>query len=923
MTVEPLSPSMESKSTYQDRTRRVARRQSNSVVPEREADKKKELPQLPVSGDSLFGFQLDRELGRGAFACVYLAHQHDLAGRPVVLKISGVDGDEPQTLAQLQHTHIVPIYSVHEDASKGLRAVCMPYFGGASLSRVLERLWCQSPQPRQGAQLTEALHAIEREAGTQPTDRWTSPTALDWLENQTYTRAAAWILERLAVALQHAHQRGVVHCDIKPSNILLSSEGEPMLLDFNVSRNLHDTHAKAVVGGTVAYMAPEHLKALHADDSEENPADPRSDIYSLGIVLYEMVVGCRPFTQTGGYSQRESLVKAMAVERSFIQPSLRQSRLDVPWSLESILRKCLAPDPNARYQHAEHLAEDLRRFLDDRPLRHAPELSVSESLQKWIRRHPRISSASTVAAFAGFLMMGGLWAISNYRQSLESTQEHLAISQAKNLKRQFQEGTIRAFCYLNTASEVVNHLENGIDHCEKTLNTFEILKNPDWQAATAWNRLSVEDQKTLGEDARELLVILAWAKVRLAPQNTQEVRSALGLLEIAEQIKGLAPCRALWEERARFAGLMNDEALGSEARKNAEDILPASARDFYLMSTVHARRGEYKLALEDVEKALALSPRHYWARVQKGICHQELGEFTLAAGDFGACIGLWPEFAWGYFNRAYVLEKAGHRKSAIADYSAAIACDPNFVLGFLNRGMAYLEEKQHEEALKDLMVAQRLGRNDAAVHLGLGVAFEGLNKTEDADLAFTRAFDLSKDASKEIKVRTNWIYGFAVSKRLPDQSEKAFEEVLTHVPDHQQARYGKAMLLVAQGRETEALRIFSRLAEETPPMAVARRYRAVLFARRGEFDLASRDINWCLEREREQGPVFYAGACVASRALEKTNTTAGRRSILDQAVVFLRRAWELGYGRDHWQTDPDLEALREHPEAMRRLDQVP
>src|SRR5205823_14985823 len=104
----------------------------------------------PFPYTTLFRSSLRQELGRGAFARVFLAEQPDLARRPVVLKVSGIDGDEPQTLAQLQHTHIVPIYSVHEDARAGLRAVCLPYFGGASLSRVLEALWSETPLPGRG-----------------------------------------------------------------------------------------------------------------------------------------------------------------------------------------------------------------------------------------------------------------------------------------------------------------------------------------------------------------------------------------------------------------------------------------------------------------------------------------------------------------------------------------------------------------------------------------------------------------------------------------------------------------------------------------------------------------------------------------------------------------------------------------------------
>src|SRR5207245_5315691 len=105
---------------------------------------------LPEVGDGLFGFRLRSELGRGAFARVFLAEQGDLAGRPVVLKVSAIEGSEPQTLAQLQHTHIVPIYSLHEDARAGLRARCMPCFGGARQSGTLPALWLKGEGPTHG-----------------------------------------------------------------------------------------------------------------------------------------------------------------------------------------------------------------------------------------------------------------------------------------------------------------------------------------------------------------------------------------------------------------------------------------------------------------------------------------------------------------------------------------------------------------------------------------------------------------------------------------------------------------------------------------------------------------------------------------------------------------------------------------------------
>src|SRR5205823_13608236 len=141
------------------------------------------------------------------------------------------------------------------------------------------------------------------------------------------------------------------------------------------------------LGGTVAYMAPEHLRAMAEKNTElARLVDQRSDIYALGIVLYEILAGSSPFVEQGTYSPLVPQLVAMALERGQTTPSLRARRPDIPWSLESILRQCLEPDPAQRYQRAEHLAEDLRRFLDDRPLQHAPELSWNERLRKWLRR---------------------------------------------------------------------------------------------------------------------------------------------------------------------------------------------------------------------------------------------------------------------------------------------------------------------------------------------------------------------------------------------------------------------------------------------------------------------------------------------------------------------------------------------------------
>ncbi|HLQ46897.1 MAG TPA: serine/threonine-protein kinase, partial [Planctomycetaceae bacterium] len=430
---------------------------------------------LPKVGDELFGFRLRNQLGQGAFARVFLAEQAQLAGRPVALKTSDLTGTEPQTLAQLQHTNIVPIYSVHEDQAAGIRAVCMPYFGGAALSQVLRTVWEQSNRPTRGAQLVAALNQaggpplVARDEPTvivscdEPTvivsaDQLAAETeddlcqlaslvpeicatqsdplraAVEVVQNPAsrrgkpggvgashpltrlaaidYLSACGWIIARLAEGLQHAHDRGVLHRDIKPSNILIGGDGTPMLLDFNLAHDDNQSQAQveATLGGTVAYMAPEHLRALNIRTKESvKQVDHRSDIYGLGMVLFELITGHNPFDQTASYSPMPILVEAMAAERGRSVPSLRQFRDDAPWGLESIVRKCLHADPAQRYQRAEQLAEDLDRLLENRPLKFAPELSRKEQVAKWVRRHPRVASSALVAVVAaGLLMVGGL-----------------------------------------------------------------------------------------------------------------------------------------------------------------------------------------------------------------------------------------------------------------------------------------------------------------------------------------------------------------------------------------------------------------------------------------------------------------------------------------------------------------------------------
>src|SRR5262249_45532420 len=199
---------------------------------------------------------------------VYLAQQGDLANRRIVLKVASDLRGEARHLAQLQHTHIVPIYSVHH--ARPLMAVCMPYLGSTTLAHVLKTLQGQTTLPTSGKALLSTLTSVRSaedvSAGSGGEDGGSAavpvPRALQELERGSYVDSILWIGERLADGLAHAHERGILHRDLKPANVLLTDDGQPMLLDFNLSADLKGGLCRARVGGTLPYMAPEHLAAF-------------------------------------------------------------------------------------------------------------------------------------------------------------------------------------------------------------------------------------------------------------------------------------------------------------------------------------------------------------------------------------------------------------------------------------------------------------------------------------------------------------------------------------------------------------------------------------------------------------------------------------------------------------------------------------
>ncbi|MCM6772787.1 serine/threonine protein kinase [Nocardia sp. CDC159] len=326
-------------------------------------------------GQRIDDFDLLTGLGSGAFARVFLARQRALQ-RLVAVKISADRGTEPQTLAQLDHDYIVRVFDQRllddprgNSASRRLRLLYMQFLPGGTLLGVLRWVRATPAAQRSGQLLLDAVDAAMEEKGEiRPTDS----SVRAELATLSWPETVAWLGRRLAEALAYADAQGVLHRDIKPANVLLTAEAVPKLADFNISfsRNLEGTSPVAYFGGSLSYMSPEQLEACHPGyQRSPDDLDTRSDIYSLGVVLWELLTGAKPFDDTTASEHGDiSTLKQMLAQRhAGVDPeALRRIPPDCPAALRRVLLACLESDRDRRWADGTELAQQLELCLDER-----------------------------------------------------------------------------------------------------------------------------------------------------------------------------------------------------------------------------------------------------------------------------------------------------------------------------------------------------------------------------------------------------------------------------------------------------------------------------------------------------------------------------------------------------------------------------
>ncbi len=816
---------------------------------------------FPEAGQTIAGFYLVEELGRGSFARVFLARERDLANRPVAVKVTRRGSREPQTLARLQHTHIVPVHSHRLDKATGLHLLCMPFFGRTTLTRVL--LEAREAGDRSGAGLVAALDRLEpKEVPTGPTFGRVA------IAGRSYDLAIAWWGARLAEGLAHAHERKVLHRDIKPSNVLVTADGLPMLLDFNLAHEPVDepgAEEDAAPGGTVDYMAPEHLLALC--EGESDAPDRRSDIYSLGVVLHEALTGCRPFpTPRRGSSLVEALHRA-AEDRRGARPHPAAIEPTVPPALDAVVARCLEPDPADRYQGAAELAADLRAVADDLPLSYARE-PLPSRVGGWLRRKRLklmvysaiitlllITTTTILAARIGFLLVleqrGRLaeWYFEEGEKALEAREyekSHLYFKASGDL-------TDPAIDYrqggglLQTGRTIVHRLRNlgkvpdlaELRHDAqineaKSANFAESYKQAD-ELHRAADRLrfeillEIEDLPTIWSDLEKAVhpfYVLRtrhdWSQLPRPLGDLNEARRRQVIDEVEELLflwvqaverlarKGAAAADDRDRDLARKIGARAMEICNRVGR-SAGARGPWQALRARLLQTIGGEKS-VPPGTSSAEKM----PRSALSAFEWAVLHLGDGQTALAIDRMQEAVRLRPDDYWYQYSLAYMEDLAGHPDAAMVHYSIAAAKQQDNPYVRYSRGRLYRSRGKWEDARADF---------DAAL--------AGLRNRPQARMVLLERAVLAQ-ASGDIPAALEDYDAVILGGRDDDNGRSA--------------RINRADILADRGDLVDARAEFDALIAEDESDRVARQSRAQLELRMGEALGADADLTALLNR---------------------------------------------------------------------------
>jgi len=658
-------------------------------------------------------YPIVRELGRGGQGVVYLAEDPKL-GRPVALKVLSAAlapstrdqlrfRREAETASRLDHPGICTIYGFGDHA--GTPYIAMQFVEGDGLDAVIRRTRESQYGP------PARIRSIGDDGGeTLPA----SATARSDL------LAVVELMESVARAVHHAHERGLVHRDIKPGNVMVAADGRPVVLDFGLARD-EDSDGVTLTGtgdvlGTPAYMAPEQVVGSRG-------IDRRTDVHALGAMLFELLTLKRPFHA----ATREALYRKIERDSAPIASSINPV---VPRDLDTVVAVALEKDPAHRYQTAEGLADDLRAVLEHRPIsaRDVPRLTRAA---RWARRHPATAALITAVTLSALILVGLFTFILARQPLVERAELQAERDRAEGaIERGFaaseagrRNQAIVAFSEASVAGKLLPTAVAGIvvvhvrqkdlglaldaldTHADvvrdsrglQALRSFLVARNEGVDQIEVMRRSELDP--VLAVDA----FLLGTRDVTLAESgDTGRWKSAL---EFFEQAALRSPPRAIYYFRAvQAAGSCGDRARTDAFTSAILAQWPDKPSSYYWPAIALVALQEFDRAAELLETGRSKAPDDPRLHCVSGVIARLTGQPDKATAYLQEACRLAPNYSDPLLQLGLVAMGRGDFAEAVRRFKATIRIDPEQDDAYALMAESYMSLSQPELA-RDAMLA--------------------------------------------------------------------------------------------------------------------------------------------------------------------------------------------------------------------------
>ncbi|MFO0935152.1 MAG: protein kinase [Gemmataceae bacterium] len=805
--------------------------------------------EFPVPGQTVEGFLLKELLGRGAFAQVYLAEQVGLSNRLVAVKLTRRLGKEAGRLARLQHANVVPIFSFHP--GRDWQAICMPFFGRQTLDDIIRSIRQTHRIPKSGCEIFSTVAAqadstvrssslshtkLPKVDVIRPSDAGSHGQLRDVLTHLSYSDAAVLLVAQMTDGLSHAHSLGIWHLDLKPANVLISDHGQPMLLDFNLA---FDTvrEDRQRFGGTVAYMAPEQIEemiesrrrhdaGINLNGPRISKVDQRSDLYSIGVILFELLTGRHPFPVS---KSKQDPFEAARIARELPRPTARQLNPSISHSINAIIERLLSNRMEDRYPSAVALRQDLIGHLEHKPLVYIKEPSLIERFQKWNHRHPKVLTRTIAAASVCLAVSASGWGYGAWNQSQSTVARQRVEKFRSNL----------ASLRLDLADHEKKHyIARGLQRASDYFKEFGIDGKTDLNNLPQFARLDPEERKSAMADFGEIALLAS-----LATQS--QLKSVPAEERLLEKQK--------WESLSEycFQGQPAPAVVGGEDQ---------GVRSNFIAASIAIREGRYDDAINLLERVVIEDPQN--AAAHSLYCNALLSKQQFArAMERGAMAGaLLPNDPRPKMSRLFLLQQDNNIAGVEACLSEILLLEPNAENYYL-RAKTRSSLRKFDEALADCDKAGAFIRLDfMRLHVLRSNIHKAMNHPGQAKSDAKLVAHCSPVTAADFFTRG---YERLVNKDLTHSIED-FQRAIDENPRMVEAWYNQGLIYSEYLNNTDkALKVIESAIQSNLQNGELRMFHAILLARKGNRSDALKEMTRGLRFMTNQKQLYNA-ACICA-----------------------------------------------------------